>query len=277
MSDGQPLATFSGHNDQIHQISFSSDGKMLASCSLYGKLRLWRMPDGQPLATLPGHTEHINFAWEISFSPDGKLLAKSNIDNTITLWRIPDGQPLANIGYDTRSGYAGISFSPDSKLFASRSCSNIKLSRTSNGKVFVSLMGHTEDVNDVIFSPDGKLLVSSSKDRTIRLWQLRQSNLALYICSPSATLTGHNDSVGKIIFSPDGQILASCSRDSIIKLWSSMICLPVKQLCNHYREWVQKTLQDNKITEEEKNWLYFTQALMDWYQRFDVEVEDALN
>lgn len=214
----------------------------------------------------------INTSAKMIFSPDGKLLAKSNIDNTITLWRMPEGQPLVTLSGHNAILYQ-ISFSPDSKLLAIRSCSNIKVFRTSNVKEFSFLMGHTEGVNDVIFSPDGKLLVSSSKDRTIRLWQCHTS---LYFCRPSATLTGHNDSVGKIIFSPDGQILASCSRDSIIKLWSSMICLPVKQLCNHYREWVQKTLQDNKITEEEKNWLYFTQALMDWHQRFDVEVEDAI-
>ncbi len=32
---------------------------------------------------------------------------------------------------------------------------------------------------------------------------------------------------------------------------------------------------DNKITEEERHWLEFMQALMDWHRRFDVEVEDA--
>ncbi len=89
-----------------------------------------------------------------------------------------------------------------------------------------------------------------------------------------ATLTGHTKEVWGISFSSDGQLLASCSWDETM-LWSQLSHLPIEQIYQQNREWIQKALQDNKITKEERLWLEFMQALMDWHGRFDVEVEDA--
>ncbi len=93
------------------------------------------------------------------------------------------------------------------------------------------------------------------------------------------TLTGHTDEVLKTSFSPDGQILASCSFDLTIRLWSSYLFrlthLPIEKLNQQDRMFIKQASQNNKDTEEERHWLEFTQALMDWHRQFDVEVEDA--
>jgi WD40 repeat protein/uncharacterized caspase-like protein len=70
---------------------------------------------------------------------------------------------------------------------------------------------HTQRINAVNYSPDGKLLASASDDNTVMLWGKDGSLLA--------TLNGHNDRVTSIAFSKDGQYLASASADRTIKIW----------------------------------------------------------
>ena len=74
------------------------------------------------------------------------------------------------------------------------------------------LEGHNNVVNDVSFSPDGKMIASASKDKTIKLWSC-EGNL-LY------AIEEHQGGVNSVSFSPDGKTIASASWDKTIKLWS---------------------------------------------------------
>jgi WD40 repeat protein len=79
-----------------------------------------------------------------------------------------------------------------------------------------------DQANDVVFSPNGKLLASASRDHTVKIWSVESGNL-LHI------FKGHTTHVNVIAFSPDGKIIASgCgkfdmnenNRDYTVKLWS---------------------------------------------------------
>ncbi len=76
-----------------------------------------------------------------------------------------------------------------------------------------TLQGHSNSVNSLAFSPDGKTLASGTGDKTIKLWDVGMGR-EIY------TLQGHSDSVHSVAFSPDGKILASGSHDKTIKLWN---------------------------------------------------------
>ncbi|NIM12875.1 MAG: hypothetical protein GTO45_12180, partial [Candidatus Aminicenantes bacterium] len=71
---------------------------------------------------------------------------------------------------------------------------------------------HSLAVTSVAFSPDGKTLASGSRDKTIRLWDIRTQK-------ETATLKGHSDEVYSVAFGPDGKTLASGSKDITIRLW----------------------------------------------------------
>ena len=77
---------------------------------------------------------------------------------------------------------------------------------------FPEIIGHTDWVTSVAFSPDGLTLASGSQDKTIMLWNVATGEL-------KATLGGHTEPVKSVAFSPDGLTLASGSDDGTIKLW----------------------------------------------------------
>src|SRR5262245_51369261 len=72
--------------------------------------------------------------------------------------------------------------------------------------------GHTEGVAAVAFSPEDRCLASSSRDNTVKIWDLKKG-------FELRTLRGHTDSVNAVSFSPDGELLASGSADNTVKLW----------------------------------------------------------
>jgi WD40 repeat protein/tRNA A-37 threonylcarbamoyl transferase component Bud32 len=89
-----------------------------------------------------------------------------------------------------------------------------------------SLLGHLEEVYSATFSPDGEILATCGKDRTVCLWDVHTGHRHLI-------LGGHNDEINWVAFSPDGRTLASASDDKTVKLWD-----PIKEeirltLCGH--------------------------------------------
>ncbi len=72
--------------------------------------------------------------------------------------------------------------------------------------------GHTDPINAVAFSPDGRYVLTGSTDKTLRLWNA-QTNQEV------RQFIGHTDAVEDVAFSPDGHIIASSSDDKTIRLW----------------------------------------------------------
>jgi len=189
----------------VYSISFSPDGKMIASGSLDNTVKLWRA-NGDLLKTLKGHTEQVS---SVSFSPDGQTLASASWDKTVKLWSV-NGALLKTLkGH--RNLVLGVSFSPDGKLIASASRDKTIILWSREGKFLKSWKAHDDAVTSVSFSPDGQTIASASGDKTVKLWSLNGVRLR--------TLKGHSDWVVYVTFSPDGKMIASASGDNTIKLW----------------------------------------------------------
>jgi WD40 repeat protein len=75
--------------------------------------------------------------------------------------------------------------------------------------------GHTESINSVAFSPNGKYILSGSDDNTIRLWDAETGQLV------SRPFRGHTAVVCSVTLSPDGKHIVSGSDDKIIRVWDA--------------------------------------------------------
>jgi WD40 repeat protein len=197
--------TLNGHNGIIYSVSFSPDGRRLATASDDSTVKLWDI-NGKLLRTFKGHTGII---YGVSFSPNGRLVASASNDNTVKIWDI-NGKLLQTLKGHSDAVNA-VSFSPNGRLIASASDDNTVKLWDINGKLLQTLKGHSDAVNSVSFSPDGKTIATTSSDKTVKLWHINGKLLQ--------TLKGHTGAVNGVSFSPDGKTIATASSDKTVKLW----------------------------------------------------------
>ncbi|MGB8686247.1 MAG: CHAT domain-containing protein, partial [Microcoleus sp.] len=147
------------HSISVSSVSFSTDGKTLASGSYDKTIKLWDVTTGKAIRTLLGHSDVVS---SVSFSTDGKTLASGSGDKTIKLWDVTTGKAIRTLQGHSKM-VQDVSFSPDGKTLASGSYDNtIKLWDVATGKEIRTLKGHSNQVLSVSFSPDGKTLASGS-------------------------------------------------------------------------------------------------------------------
>ncbi|MEC4812320.1 MAG: NB-ARC domain-containing protein [Scytonema sp. PMC 1069.18] len=221
-------SVFTGTFSSLMSVTFSPDGKLLATGDTNGEIHLWKVADSQEILTYQGHTNEVR---SVVFSPDGQLLASGSSDQTIKLWSIAEGQYLKTLQAHT-NWVESIAFSPDGQVLASGSYDQtVSLWSVAEGQCLNTLQGHTNVVRSIAFSPNGQAIASGSGDQTVRLWNVTSGQCF-------NTLQGHTNVVRSIAFSPDGQILASGSYDQTVRLWSVKEGKCIKILQGH-TDWVK--------------------------------------
>ncbi|MBC1197342.1 WD40 repeat domain-containing protein [Microcystis aeruginosa BLCCF158] len=185
------------HGNDFLAVSFSRDGQMIATARKNQAVKLWNR-DGKLLTTLIDNSltekdcksfkqvSHCDEVLAVSFSPDGQMIATASKDQTVKLWN-RDGKLLTTL---------------IDNFLTEKDCGSFKQ------------VSHCDQVWDVSFSPNGEMIATASRDKTVKLWQRDDGKLI-------RTLRGHTDGVLSVSFNPKDQMLASAGYDKNILLWNT--------------------------------------------------------
>jgi WD40 repeat protein len=266
------LASLKGHQHSLH-VSFSPDGRTLATCGRDNTAKLWDLASRQLVATLTNHHDGDMFA--VSFSPNGRLLAMAS-SSAVSLRDVNTREEIRSLPAASKVA----TFSREGRFLATlRGEKGLALWETTSwtlvGSVADSELPIRRGVTwwrpqSVAFSPDGTRLALVLEDG-VKLWSfpdlveislLREPMPMLKFVTfapdgrilAASTAAGdlkiwdiarreevrlfsaHSSAVYHAAFSPDGRTLATASADQTIKLWNLATGTVVRTLRGHRDE-----------------------------------------
>jgi WD40 repeat protein/uncharacterized caspase-like protein len=182
-----------GH-EGARSVAISANGRIAASNGWENSIKIWDVRTGRlirDLVKLPGGTH--NYTRIISLSPDGRRLLSDQ--NGYKIWDTETGKSLINFDDDEPI------ISPDGKMVISvgKDGNYLAVWDADSGILQRSIKGHSAAITAVAMSSNSEVLASASKDKTIRLWEVR-SGKQLHIAKASGN-------VDALMFSPTGRTI----------------------------------------------------------------------
>jgi len=209
---GTEVFSLVGHTERVRGLDFSPDGRMIATGSRDGTIRIWSAVDGRELkrfvierAGEPDEPQDLHFA------PDGNKLLVASKRNS-RLWDMASGRILSEF---SKGGSWAAAVSPDGKRFALSGIEpRIQIFAVDPAKQMLEIAGHETKVNNVAFSPDSLMIASASSDRTIRFSDAQTGTELL-------SLKTHLNEAWSVAFSGDGKFIATSGTDFNVFLFDA--------------------------------------------------------
>jgi WD40 repeat protein/serine/threonine protein kinase len=169
LATGKERKPLKDHDWVIFHVAFSPDGRHLVSGSGDATVRVWDVATGLQIACLEPH--HNGSVTGVAFRADGNLLASASEDRGVWVWDAKTWKLLERLS-DPAAGVLSVAISPqkDLRLAWGGMDGTVKVWDQSTRKTHV-LRGHTSWVESVVFSPDGKYIVSGSRDGAVKIWK----------------------------------------------------------------------------------------------------------
>jgi WD40 repeat protein len=191
-------------------VSWSPNGKVIATAGRDGTARLWDAATGASLSEPLQHE-----AAEVTclgFSPDGASLWTGSGDWRLRRWGVPDGRLLSS---SAKVGFCfALAVHPRHEEVATGHLHDSQILRwdAATGNMRPGVLRHMEIVRALAYSPDGRLLLSGSDDHTARLWDTASG-------APVGSTLRHPGRVHGVAFHPGGRRVATCGEDGSVRVW----------------------------------------------------------
>jgi WD40 repeat protein len=190
---------------------FSPDGTTLVVPDGNRAVEAWSISDPRaPKRTLRVEDEKNGHIFDSSFSSDGRLLTVHG--RKTTSWDLTTGREVPTSPSLTKSGTRA------GDLLALRGYGTIGLWRTTPGgedQKIIELREHKQLVEDIVFTPDARTMISAGADDAIVVWDVSAPESSRRV----AKIDKHTGSLTGLALSPGGKLLASSARDGRVILW----------------------------------------------------------
>jgi len=205
------LSADKGHKSYVTGLAITPDGSVAISSGLDKAVYLWDIKKGKLLQELEDSSsaEYVS----ASVSADAQSAAAGGGDGVVRVWDVAKKRLKYRLTRKNSEQYWSTTFSPDGKILATGDTQQITLWDMNTGKIFEELKGHQNAVLSLHFSNDGQRLYSSSRDATIRVWDLKAKS--------SIVLPESNGVAQQIEISPDGSRLYAACLDGSVRMWNT--------------------------------------------------------
>ena len=209
------VRTLSGHSKGVNAIRFfPGSGHLLLSAGLDGKAKIWDIHRGKAMRSYLGHSKGLR---DVCFSGDGRRFLTVSYDKNIKVWDTETGQVVTTLCSGSVP-YVG-KFHPDparpSVVLAGQQDKKIVQWDLDTGDLVQEYNEHLGAVNTLTFVDEGRRFVSSSDDKTLRVWEFGIPVQIKYIADPSM------HSMPSVAVHPDKPYMCCQSLDNQIVTYST--------------------------------------------------------
>jgi WD40 repeat protein/mono/diheme cytochrome c family protein len=225
-----------GHTASVWAVAFSPDGSRILSGGKDGTVRLWDVENGRELQRMEGHLDLVT---SVCFSPDGKTAISTSLDHEAIRWNLERGTRIDSFtfpnGQEGAKYLEAVTFTPDGEHIAIAGRGGVfYLDET--GKVVKTFP--IPNVRAMVFSANGKTLLTGSDDWVVRLWDVEKG-------TELKKFTGHTGPVVGVALRADGKYVASAGADATVRLWDVEKTAEMKAFGRHGEPVVNVIFLDN--------------------------------
>jgi len=218
----KPRTELVGHKNSVFGLGFSSDGKQMVSTSRDNTIRLWDVQLGKDLGVLG---EHPVTPYNATFSPDSKKVVsvgwrmhpetKSPV-GLIRVWDVDSRRMVHDMDYTTHPLSSARFASDGRRCYIGCWEYQVGVLNLETLKIEKEITPDPSEaykaVDCVDLSPDGKFLLTATKDKTAKIFDLASGK--------QVHTLEHNGQVTSAFYAADGKLIVSSSRDGAVRLWN---------------------------------------------------------